>query len=115
MKVYVSSAMEDEEEAIKIAEYYENSGHTITRKWWLFKSNDPEEKKAFANMDKKAIRECDLFILYNSDYFTSGKYIELGMAIILEKLVFIYGKKLTTIFRHDCHYKGITIEGEKLK
>jgi len=107
LKIYISGALKDEKECIKIANKYENDGHIITRKWWEFKSNDPDVKKAYANMCKKAIKECDLFILYNSDSITSGRYTELGMAIILEKMIYVYGNPLTTIFRHDCYHRKL--------
>lgn len=107
MKVYVSGAEEDEEECIKIADKFEREGHIITRKWWNYKSDDTEVLKAYVNMDKKAIKECDLFVLYNGNYFTSGRYIELGMALILDKMVYVYGKHLTTMFRYGCYNKKL--------
>jgi len=56
--------------------------------------------------DIKAIRKCDLFIMYNTNKKTSGKFIELGMAIILNKPILIYGKDITSMFKSRTQYCG---------
>lgn len=97
--------MEDEKEIKKMANLCKIGGNIITREWW--KHTNMEFKEKYARRDMKAIIRCDLFIFYNSKTKTSGKYVELGMAIALNKPVHIYGKPLTTIFRHNfTEYKG---------
>ena len=83
MKVYISGSLEDEKEVIKIANFLKANGHTITREWWNHKNKDL--KNEYAYQDLIAIINCDLFVIFDSETKTSGKYIEVGIAIGLKK------------------------------
>jgi len=94
--VYISGSLEDEKEIINIANFLKSKGFIITREWWNHK--DKNLKSHYAAEDLIAINKCDLFIIYDSDTKTSGKYIELGIAIGLNKTIINLGKKLTSVF-----------------
>lgn len=106
MRIYISASMEDEERVIQIANYLKAMGHTITREWWNFK--DSNLKHEYAYHDLTAIQDCDFFIFYNSEIKTTGKYVEFGIALGLNKPIISLGKELTTVFRvFSKHYKKI--------
>lgn len=100
--IFIAGSMKDVEKIKKIANVYEEYGHVIKRKWW--NQTDENKKHEYALEDKKAIKKCDLFIMYNGTKKTGGKYVELGMALMEDKEVHVYGKKLTTIYRHLTKY-----------
>lgn len=107
MKIYVSGSVDEKDIIIKIASYYsENYKCIITRPWWTIRPNNETDRSMFAIKDEIAIKECDIFILYNSGNKTSGKFIELGIAIALNKKIFVYGKPLTSVFRCKTYYIG---------
>lgn len=57
--------------------------------------------------DIKAIKECELFVLYNGERKSGGKYIELGIAIAFNKPVVIYGNNITSIYKSRTHHNKL--------
>lgn len=104
MKVYICASLEDEKEAIEIANFLKARGHTITREWWNYKNKNLKDEYAF--QDLIAIKECDFFVIFDSETKTSGKYIELGIAIGLGKPIINLGKKLTSVFKIFTSYSS---------
>lgn len=111
MKAYISGSLEDEKEVIKLANMLKYIGFEITREWWNHKNMNL--KSLYACEDLIAIQKCDLFIIYNSDIKTSGKFIELGIAIGLNKPIISMGKELTSPFKIFAPY--LTDEKELLQ
>lgn len=64
------------------------------------------DKNQYAQMDLVAIRECDCFLMYNGNRKSSGKFIELGMAIAFNKPIYVLGNQLTSIFKFFTQYIG---------
>ena len=103
MKVYIAASLEDGE----IARYYastleETLSAEITFKWWECEPHPDslEEKMQQICAEEMGIINCDVFIFYNGEKKTSGKYVEYGMAEILWKPIIIIGEEPSMLFKH---------------
>ena len=101
-KIYLASSVEDKSIVKKIDEQIKEYNIEVIFKWWEFYPNSELDKENHINHSIKAIKECDLFVLYNSfnSKKTSGKYIELGIAIALNKPILCIGH-ITSIFKYS--------------
>lgn len=77
---------------------FEARGHTITCDWTGHVH--PDKSKVYALEDLEGIRACDVLVAYMPDpnVFYKGAWIEVGMALGLDKKVIIIGKDVTTVF-----------------
>ena len=97
--MYICGSVEDVESIKKLASFFEFNGFEITRDWWNHIDRDEDSKNFYACEDLIAIKKCDLFVIYEGNIKTSGKYIELGIAIALGKPIFNLNKRLTSVFK----------------
>jgi len=103
MKVYIAASLEDNETVQYYASLLEsNLNAEITFKWWECEPHPDslEEKMQQICAEEMGIINCDVFIFYNGETKTSGKYVEYGMAEILLKPIIIIGKEPTMLFKH---------------
>lgn len=96
MKFYIASRFGNKEEVRKIIEFLRERGHDVSMDWTVHESIKPFEKnmeraKRYAIEDIDGVRDCDVFILI-SDEAGTGMYIELGVAIALDKRIFVVGE-----------------------
>ena len=101
--MFIAGSIEDKDKLIKLVEHFEIMGCVITRKWWKFTTDKEHNYPIYVEEDIKAIKECDLFVLFNTDKKTGGKYIEIGIAIAFNKPILIYGDNITSIYRSRVH------------
>ena len=89
VKCYVASKFENKEDVREIMYALIEHGHSITEDW----THSTEENNIKAALaDKRGVEECDTFIgLFNINANYKGAYIELGMAIALDKEIIIIG------------------------
>ena len=106
IKIYISASLQDR----GVVQQFKNNiddahkgKYEITCRWWDEDDDDPITR---ALECKIGVAECDLFIMYNGTKKTTGKSIELGMAILAGKPTLIYGEPLTTSFRAVVKYCG---------
>jgi len=120
MKIYVAGKWKEREKVRSIMDMLEARGHIITCDWT--KHTLPEnieldrahkEKsfikdynwaknghKTYAKEDLNGVRTCDVLVAYmpDTDVFYKGAWIEVGIALGLDKKVIIIGKDVTTVF-----------------
>lgn len=94
-KIYVAGNWEQREKIRKWMDDLESDGDAITEDWTRHEKQN--KTREYAEADKKGIENCDWFI-YDAEGMSSGKNIELGIALTLKKTIFIIGK-LDTVFR----------------
>jgi len=95
LKIFIAGSISDIKPIKELSEIYEMASDVITRKWW---DELDKPKKISMRENIEAIEECELFVFYNGNEKTSGKYVELGVAIALNKNITFFGEKLTTIY-----------------
>lgn len=94
MKVYVASKAENYPEVRLVMRALEDAGHTITHDWTVQVETAgpmPQNivyRRECAHQDEQGVRECDVFVLIMHKGVT-GALIEFGMALALDKRVFI--------------------------
>ena len=103
MKIYIAASWNDRETVKIISDQLSKYDIKTTCKWWTHE--DASCYSIYAIEDKKAIEECDIFILYNTSLKTQGKMIEFGMAISLEKKIVVIGELITSVFRFFIDYE----------
>lgn len=98
MKIYISASLEDVEKIKTLAKKLQLDGHTITFAWWEHNPQLHREKVIHCKESLKGIRQCEFFLFYNGNKKTSGKYVELGMALSEKKYIVGMGIKVSGIF-----------------
>lgn len=124
MKIYVAGKWSERNRVKSIMEALESRKHTITCDWTrhiaperitkahgdgLFtKSYDWSKNedwaqnghKTYAEEDLEGVRLCDVLVAYmpTPEIFYKGAWIEIGIALGLNKKVIIIGKDITTVF-----------------
>ena len=97
--MYICGSVDDIEPIKKLANFFALIGFKATRDWWNYINKDEDSKNFYACEDLIAIKKCDLFVIYEGNIKTSGKYIELGIAIALGKPIINLNKRLTSVFK----------------
>lgn len=124
MKIYVAGKWSERVQVKKVMDMFESRGHTITCDWTrhiaperitkahgegLFtkgydwsKNEDWAQNghKTYAEEDLEGVRACEVLIacMWDSEIFYKGAWIEIGIALGLDKKVIIIGKDITTVF-----------------
>ncbi len=93
MNIYVAGKFEDRKEIKKIMKRIESKGNKIT---WDWTDEVPTDKitvmKTHAINDLQGVIDCDTFILIAlKDNSYRGSLTELGMALALDKTVWVVG------------------------
>jgi hypothetical protein len=96
LRVYLASSWEYKDIVKGLMKYLEEKGCTITEDWTTHE--DPKREEEWAKRDYQGVEICDVFIIYEPKKRTSGKYIELGMALAWGKPIYVVGE-ITTVFR----------------
>ena len=105
IKFFVAASWEDKEIAkdmaidISMKFLWEN-----VSTWWTHA--DRNKKLKYAMEDLENLKRADVLFVYNGEKKTSGKLIEIGIALGLGKKVFLYGNKLSTVYDEILIYKG---------
>jgi hypothetical protein len=63
--------------------------HTQRGKW-----------REFAKSDKQGLLDAEIFVMYNGKKDSPGKFIEFGAAMIREIPIYIFGRKISSVFRY---------------
>lgn len=124
MKIYVAGKWSERDKIKSIMEMFESRGHTITCDWTkhiapekitnahdkgLFtkkydwsKNEDWAQNghKTYAEEDLEGVRSCDVLVAYmpTPDIFYKGAWVEIGIAIALNKKIIIIGKEVFSVF-----------------
>ncbi len=109
LKIYVAGKWKERKQVMKIMEMFEARGHIITCDWtkhiapegmdwaqdWAQNGN-----KTYAQEDLEGVRECDVLVAYmpDPDICYKGAWIEIGIALGLDKKVILIGVDITTVF-----------------
>lgn len=98
MKVYIAAS--NRELARGWAKHLEAEGYTITSRWlydgqWKPPDYDDAGRCRGALDDHEDVKDCDVLILQEGDYRTchGGKYVEMGIALALDKPCFVIGER----------------------
>jgi nucleoside 2-deoxyribosyltransferase len=102
MNVFVAASWCDREIARQIAEELRKNGIEVTTTWWTHESETRSQD--WCNDDIKNMKKADMLIIYNSGAKTGGKHVELGMAIMKNIPIIVYGIPLTTVYRHQTYF-----------
>jgi nucleoside 2-deoxyribosyltransferase len=96
MKIYVAGKFQEKERVNKIQDYLVNIGHLITHDWTKDDSSLQPQFMVFSAMrDLEGVREADVLIaLVDKDLPYKGLYGEIGIAIALNKPVYLLGGDL---------------------
>jgi hypothetical protein len=115
MRIYVCGASAEAADVAADAEKLDESGWTITFRWWkpfLEGKHVPgkdasvsrEERVRYALKELAAIREADVVWLRSPEMPTTGAWVELGMAIASAKHLVVSGEhRRRTIFTELAH------------
>ena len=96
MKVYVASKYQERETIRELYDILRSHGHEITVDWTnhdVFPDDAEEEKLGeFACDDVRGVQECDSMIIYMvNEHQYKGAWVEMGVALALNKPVFVLG------------------------
>lgn len=109
MKIYVAGKWSERDKVKSIMETLESKGHTITCDWTkhiapegITKNTDWAQNghKTYAEEDLDGVRLCDVLVAYmpTPEIFYKGAWIEIGIALGLNKKVIIIGRNITSVF-----------------
>ncbi|MCW9131443.1 nucleoside 2-deoxyribosyltransferase [Bacillus paramycoides] len=101
MNFYIASGFQNKHLVRSIANELKNSGWHHTYDWTQNeRAVNQEQLREIGQAEKNAIKEADVFLLILDG--GNGSHTEFGMAIALEKKVYIYheGHPLQTTFYH---------------
>jgi nucleoside 2-deoxyribosyltransferase len=84
-RIYVAGPWLDRFNAANVAQVFEERGHTITHKWWLYEGEgEHKESEEFmqncAKLDLDGVKHADVVVVLNT-YKSEGKAVEQGIAI----------------------------------
>lgn len=104
MKVYVAG--HDQEQSKEVAKVIADRGHTIVSSWLYMPfhrthSHSIEERVKIAAKDADEVMDCDLLVLCAGDTKVSGgKFVEVGIAIGLNKRISVLGRRENMLMYH---------------
>lgn len=109
LKIYVAGKWKEREKVRSIMDMFESRGHIITCDWTKHIAPEKIDKdhdwaqnghKTYAEEDLEGVKNCDILVAYmpDPDVFYKGAWIEIGIALGLNKKVIIIGKDITTVF-----------------
>ena len=124
MKIYVAGKWKEREKVKSIMDIFEARGHIITCDWTKHIAPERNERvggngiftkdydwsknvdwahnghKTYAEEDLEGVKTCDVLVAYmlDSDVCYKGAWIEIGIALGLDKKVIIIGKEVTSVF-----------------
>lgn len=102
---FIASSWEDRKIANSLSKkFILDFGWRCNTTWWFHVNEGKGLHYALEDMDN--VKKADLLIVYNSGKKTTGKLIEIGMALALDKRVFIYGKPITGVYSNLVKYMG---------
>jgi len=105
IKFFVAASWFDKDKASDMAYIISmRYGWQCTSYWW--KHEDPKHRLSYAIEDLKNLREADYLFVYNGEHKTTGKLIEIGVALGLGIPVFVYGNKISGVYSELIIYKG---------
>jgi len=113
MKVYIAS--HSQMDAIVIANKLKEAGHEITSTWLTehfapFTSYPEDERVKIAERDYYEIEESDaLIIIAGSEKYSGGKFVEVGIALALQKIVIVFGRRENMLMYHPNIFKTTQI------
>lgn len=91
MKFYVASKFENQEEVGEVIDYLTINGHINTYDW---RGGERVNRKQ-AELDMNGVKDADFVVgIFTQDYQYKGAIAEIGMAMALDKMVFIIGNWL---------------------
>ncbi|RIU93382.1 group-specific protein [Oceanobacillus picturae] len=92
MKYYIASSFQNKENVQAVSQYLFSKGHVNTYDWTLNeRANTVEQLERIGTLEKQAVADCDLFILYLPG--GKGSHVELGLALAYGKKVIMYREK----------------------
>lgn len=106
IRIYISASWDDRDKVMEFKNNIDDSHkgrYELTCRWW---DHTGDDSITYALEDVIGVSKCDIFIFYNGEKKTSGKFIEFGMALAFRKTIKVYGKPLTTVFRKLTEYCG---------
>lgn len=95
MKIYIASKFENKENVRNLIKECINMGHTVPYDWTYAGIADIEQ----ACFDLEGVRNCDILVgLFNvPDVQYKGAIAEVGMAMALNKNIYIFGNYLDSM------------------
>lgn len=98
MKVYVAGKWNESEHVRVVMNMLKVNGHEITCDWTGH--IHPLKSKEYALEDLEGVKNCDVLLALMPDptTFYKGAWIEVGMALALNKKVIIVGEGVSSVF-----------------
>lgn len=90
MRIYVAAPWPLRHLAETLAYLLEQQYHTITRKWWDEETNS-QNRGDDAYLDRLGVENCDVLISVSGAGSQGGKHTEFGIALALNKCIFVFG------------------------
>lgn len=92
--IYVAAKFEERERVKKIYSLLTEAGHKITHDWTNEKESD--DPRLLAEQDVTGVVTCDTFVFLPppKDLHGRGCWVELGIAIALDKTIYVLGEQL---------------------
>lgn len=110
MKIYIAS--HSRELALEIEQQIKhNTNHKIVSRWIYCPFNPTNsyslsDRQRIAEEDVNDVKSCDLLVLQSGEEkYPGGKFVELGIALGLNKKVYVIGREENMLI----YYKDITI------
>jgi len=102
MKLYVMGKFEDRENVKMLMQFFRSLGHIITCDWTDHQVTDIGYPVQYSQDDCQGVRDCDVAVgRFIENYHYRGAIAEMGMALVLDKPVWIIGHAIDTmIFAH---------------
>lgn len=102
MKLYIAS--HSQPQALALKEVLEALGHVVVARWIVddtkfghgVQAYTDNERRELAVMDEKDVRSADALILLaeaEGQFVPGGKHVETGIAIALQRPVFVVGRR----------------------
>ena len=102
MKIYLASPFEKQPFMRVVRGHLQERGYEVTADW-LDEKTETGQDAALAQRDIAAIQAADVVVVYNPQEFrysgTGGRHVELGIALMLDKVVVLLGER-SNVFHH---------------
>lgn len=114
MKFYIASGFQNKHLVRFVSSQLKEVGWQHTYDWTKNeRATNREQLQKIGEEEQEAIREADVFLLILEG--GNGSHTELGMAIALEKKIYIYITRAMSCKRHSTIYEKLIFSKEKLR
>lgn len=89
---YIASSFDNKERVAEVVHALKNMGHTISHDWSQFEHAYLQHAAKHAQLDMEGVLKCENFVgLFDVPLAPLNTYVELGIALALQKHIYIIG------------------------